>query len=421
MDDTPTPEPAPTLTGAVRYPAGPPAEPLVPSWQPPPQPAWAPPPSPVYFPPPPTPFAPPAPAPPGPSRSWLLPAIVGAVVGALVAGGIVVAADDDPAPIASRPASTIPSGADQLDISALLDDVQASVVTIEVNGQDASGLFGSAGSGIVLDDNGLILTNAHVIEGARTITIRAFDGSTSTAELVGSIPDNDVAIVRATDTEGLAAARLGDSSALQVGDEVIAIGNALDLTGQPTVTRGIVSALDRRIDGPNGVLANLIQTDAAINPGNSGGPLVAADGTVVGMNTAIIDNAQNIGFSIAIDAIKPLIDDIEAGRADVTPNTAFLGVSTADLDVVDPAVLERFSVGLDTGAFVTSVQPSSGADEAGLLPGDVITAIDGRAVASSQDVRDRIREHSPDEQVEITIERDGQEQTLTATLGSITD
>ena len=351
--------------------------------------------------------------------------LVGAIVGALVAGGLVVAFDDDPAPVpaaaGSRPAAEIDSGGEPMDIAALLDTVRPSVVSIEVNGEGGGGLFQGAGSGVVISDDGLVLTNAHVINGAETITVRFFDGSTSPAELVGSFPDADVALVQVEDTDGLVPATLGDSSNLQVGDEVVAIGNALDLTGQPTVTRGIVSALDRQIDGGGTRLDDLIQTDAAINPGNSGGALVAADGTVVGIPTAIIGDAQNIGFAIEIDAVKPLIEDIRAGNGEVTPNTAFLGVSTVDLADVDDAVRTRFGIEADEGALVQSVSPGTAAEEAGLEVGDVIIAIDGDDVATSTDVRDRIRDHQAGDEVTLTIERGGDEQELSAQLGAIGD
>jgi S1-C subfamily serine protease len=410
----------PTLAGPILYPVAPP-----PPTRPPPPPV---PPVTGEHP------VPPPPRPPEPSptasggargrrRAVLLPALVGAVVGALVAAGTVVALDDDPEPVVSRPASVIPTAADgSMDIRQVLDAVQPSVVTIEVNGESSQGVFGAAGSGIVISDDGLVLTNAHVIADAQTITVRFFDGSTSEAELVGSFPDDDVALVQVAEADGLTAAELGDSDALQVGDEVVAIGNALDLTGQPTVTRGIVSALDREIEGQGIALDDLIQTDAAINPGNSGGPLVAADGTVVGINTAIIDGSQNIGFSIAINSLKPLIEDIRAGNGEITPNTAFLGVSSADVGQVDEAVLERFGVDADAeGAFVLDVRPGTPAEEAGIEAGDLIVALDGESVSGSEEVRNAIRSHEPGDEIEVDIERGGESRTVTAELGSITD
>ena len=359
----------------------------------------------------------------GSGRSALFGALAGAVVGGLVAAGVAVALDDDPEPGADRPAAAIPAAAgDEMDIRGVLDAVQPSVVTIEVNGANGSGVFGSAGSGIVISDDGLVLTNAHVVADARAITVRFFDGETADAELVGSFPDDDVALVQVEDTDGLVPATLGDSDTLQVGDEVVAIGNALDLTGQPTVTRGIVSALGREIDGQGVSLENLIQTDAAINPGNSGGPLVAADGTVVGINTAIIDGSQNIGFAIAIDAVKGLIDDIRDGNAEITPNTAFLGVSTADLADVAPGVLDRFGLDAgDDGAFVVEVVPDSAAADAGIEAGDLIRSIDGADVQTSAEVRDTIREHAPGDEIDLEVLRDGATEQFTAQLRGITD
>src|SRR4029077_14615189 len=160
-----------------------------------------------------------------------------------------------------------------------------------------------------------------------SIKVKMSDGRELSADLVGSSPDDDVALIKIRDVSGLTAAELGSSAQLQVGDQVVAIGNALDLQGTPTVTQVIVSAVNRSIDaggesggesGSGESLSNLIQTDAAINPGNSDGPLVNASVQVVGIDTAIIGDAQNIGFAIPIDVIKPLITDIQNGKSSVT-------------------------------------------------------------------------------------------------------
>ena len=357
----------------------------------------------------------------GGGSGLLLGTIVGAVVSALVATGLVVALDDDPAPVrSSGPSATIPAGA-AMDVRDVLDRVERSVVSIEVNGRDSGGLFGSAGSGVVISVDGLVLTNAHVIEGAQTITVISTDGSKAEAEIVGSLTQDDIALVRMTGKTGLTPATLGSSEAVQVGDEVLAIGNALDLGGEPSVTRGIVSAKDRSIHDAGISLENLIQTDAAINPGNSGGPLVNARGEVVGINTAIIPDAQNIGFSIAIDSIKPLIEDIKAGKGEIKTEAAFLGVSSRNVDEVLPDVLDQFGVTVDEGAFIDEVVPGSGAESARLQAGDVIVEIDGEAVSTSDDVRAQVRSREPGDRIEITIERDGERQVLRATLGSTTD
>ncbi len=388
--------------------APPPVPPLEPPARRSPPPAWPVP-------------APPPPAPRGRSRPALLGALVGALVGARVAGGLVVAVDgdDEPAAAASRPALGLDG--EEMDIAGVLDEVQASVVSIEINDSGQQGLFGGAGSGVVISEDGLVLTNAHVVDGARTIDAVFFDGSRREAELVGSLPADDIALIRVTDTSDLDPAELGSSSDLQVGDEVVAIGNALNLGGRPSVTLGIVSAKDRTISDATITLDELIQTDAAINPGNSGGPLVNALGEVVGINTAIIQDAQNVGFAIAIDAIKPRIEDIRAGRAEVTPDTALLGVGTNDIDQVAPPVLDEFGVDTDEGAFVVNVVPGSGAAGAGIEPGDVIVGFDGERVASSTEVRERVRSRSPGDEVDIDILRDGERQTVTAELGAISD
>jgi putative serine protease PepD len=349
--------------------------------------------------------------------------VAGAVAGGLLVGGttaVVMAVDGDEAPVVARPAIVTPEGV--MDIQAILDKVQESVVTIETTGSGGSGVFEGAGTGIVLSEDGLVLTNAHVIGSSDEIDVRLFDGATHSASLVGSSPDEDLAVIQVDGVDDLVPAELGSSDALQVGEPVIAIGNALNLGGQPSVTQGIVSAKNRSIQGPgvggeNVDLDNLVQTDAAINPGNSGGPLVDVSGQVVGVNTAIISDSQNIGFAIAIDAVKSQIEDLQNGGGEITPDTAFLGVSTVDVSGVEDAVREQLGIRTEDGAFVADVTPDSGADDAGLRAGDVIVAIDGDEVETSTEVADTVREHEPGDEIEITIERDGKEQDLTATLG----
>jgi S1-C subfamily serine protease len=198
-----------------------------------------------------------------------------------------------------------------LDVAGVLSAVQASVVSIETTVTVRQGPFEShgtgAGTGVVLDTGGHILTNAHVVEGATSITVTVpGDDTPREAELVAADESTDIAVLRVSDTDDLVAATIGDSDSLQVGDDVVAIGNALALEGGMTVTQGIVSALDRSIESETGTLDRLIQTDAAISSGNSGGPLVNATGEVIGINTAVARSsdtveASNIGFAIAID------------------------------------------------------------------------------------------------------------------------
>jgi putative serine protease PepD len=304
-----------------------------------------------------------------------------------------------------------------LDIRTILDKAQPSVVTIQTGHQDS--IFGGTGSGVIISDDGLILTNAHVIAGAGgVIQVRFNDGSTGSASLVGANTGQDIALIRA-DRSGLTPATLGSSANLRVGDDVVAIGNALNLGGDPSVTRGIVSAKDRSITDGQVSLDNLIQTDAAINPGNSGGPLVDAEGRVVGINTAIIEGAQNVGFSIAIDSVKALIPELEAGGGDLNPNTALLGIRSVTVGPdLDPALRDQYGVVADTGALVASVEPESPAEDGGLEVGDVVVELDGTAITSNEQLTGEVRSHSPGETVGITVERQGRRRNFDVTLGS---
>jgi putative serine protease PepD len=355
-----------------------------------------------------------------PRRAALLGAVAGAVVAALVSAGINVAMDDDGG---SRPTATpaqvtpITTTKGSLDIGAILQKVQASVVSIETNETTFRGTVQAAGSGIILTADGLVLTNAHVINGATDITVVLNDGTKHPATLVGSSPDDDIAVVRVSGVQDLKPADLGSSDDLQVGEEVIAIGNALNLGGEPTVTRGIVSAKNRDLSAEGVQLQGLIQTDAAINPGNSGGPLLNAAGQVVGMNTAIVQDAQNLGFSIAIDTAKPIVQDIEDGKAQVTPDGAFLGVSTLDVDQLTDDPRDRFGVKSDSGAVVAEVVPGAAANDAGVAVGDVITKIDGTSIATADDVREVVLDHKAGDKIDVVVERDGDAKTLHVTLG----
>jgi S1-C subfamily serine protease len=302
--------------------------------------------------------------------------------------------------------STILDG-DVLDIQGVLAKVRPSVVTINTGSESRAGIFEGAGSGVVIGADGLILTNAHVIADADTIEVTFFDGTIKTAVVVGTFPDDDIAIVNAADISGLQPADLGSSADLRVGDDVVAIGNALDLGSTPSVTKGIVSAKDRTIEDSFIRLENLIQTDAAINPGNSGGPLVNAAGQVVGINTAIIDNAQNIGFAISIDVVRPLIDRALDGDADLSPDTAFLGVTSISLTNLDPSVQDEFGVSVPAGAFVQDVVPGSPAAEAGIARGDVVTEIAGEAITSAEDVARVVRSRRPGDLVTVVVQREG--------------
>ena len=384
---------------------------------------------------PPPPWAPAAPVPPGPpsggpgdtkAGSWVAIALIAALIGALVGGGLaVLMADDDDAGTTSRTATPSFSPntsnlAPPRDIQEVLARVQPGVVAVRSAAFQGSGGFDldpnpvqGAGTGMILSTEGDILTNAHVVEGATSIRVTLFgEREPREAVLVGAAPDSDVAILRLRDASGLEgrAVTLGDSGRMKVGDDVVAIGNALALPGGPTVTVGIVSALERSIAG----LSNLIQTDAAINPGNSGGPLVNSDGEVIGINTAVAgQRAQNIGFAIAIDTVKPLLDRLRAGES--APAQGFLGVSTATLT---PEIRERLDFGPEAGAIVIEVVPGSPAASAGLLPNDVITRIGDQDIDTNANVQTAVRAHKPGDQVEIAWTRGDEEQRATVVLAT---
>ena len=256
------------------------------------------------------------------------------LVAALVATGVTVALDDDTPASVDRPVVTPVTTSEGTRSTSRRSSPRCSRRSWPSRraAPPRRAPSRAPGSGIVLSADGLVLTNAHVIGSVGDITVVLSDGSEHPATLVGASPDDDLAVIQVQDVdEDLVPAELGSSDDLQVGDEVIAIGNALNLGGEPTVTRGIVSAKDRDLNAEGVTLEGLIQTDAAINPGNSGGPLVNAAGQVVGMNTAIVADAQNLGFSIAIDVARPIIEDLKAGEGQVTPDQAFLGVSSTDV------------------------------------------------------------------------------------------
>ena len=354
-------------------------------------------------------------------RAPLLGALVGAIVAGAVAVGAIWAAGDGGERVETvfdfgeTTPSTVLDG-EVLDIQGVLAKVQPSVVTIDIGAESIRGIFEGTGSGVVISEDGLVLTNAHVIQGADTIDVRFFDGTVKRADVIGSFPDEDIAIVQARDVSGLIPAELGTADSLRVGDDVVAIGNALDLGESPSVTKGIVSAKGRTISDGVLTLEDLIQTDAAINPGNSGGPLVNAAGQVVGINTAIIDNAQSIGFAINIDNVKPLIERALDGDADLSPDTAFLGVTSISVSNISEALRNQFGILEDTGAFVQEPLQGSPAEDAGIERGDVITSIDGQPVDSSQDVARIVRSLRPGDSVEVLLERNGTTERVTVTL-----
>ncbi|MGH9138491.1 MAG: S1C family serine protease [Acidimicrobiales bacterium] len=298
-----------------------------------------------------------------------------------------------------------------IDVAAVAAAVGPSVVT--VSGTIGQGGFEaeSVGTGVIISDDGEILTNAHVIAGIDDVRVR-FSGNTepTPAEVVAADATNDLALLR-VDTTGLPAATFADPGSVRIGDPVVAIGFALDLDGDPSVTLGIVSALDRTLQvTAQDSLDGLIQTDAAISSGNSGGPLVNAAGEVVGINTAVAQGdaqvaATNVGFAISAAEIGEVLPSLREGGQ---REPGFLGVEMADRDDGGQ------------GAVVREVVPGSPAAAAGLQVGDIVVAVDDSLITGSAGLQGAVRDHSPGDQVRITVVRDGEEVELSVTLAERT-
>ena len=312
------------------------------------------------------------------------------------------------------PATSLASS-DTKSINSIYETYKSSVVGIR-NDSTRTNVFGqevpmaSAGSGFIISTDGYILTNNHVVENADKLTVTLFDETSYPATVVGTDPDNDVALLK-INAANLNTVKLGNSDNLVVGETVLAIGNPLgELTY--TVTAGIVSAENREIN-ENGIPINMFQTDAAINPGNSGGPVFNLSGEVVGISTAKYASAEveGIGFAIPInDAIK-IADQLKAtGHAKGRP---YLGISVADAG--NPQSGSTFGDG--EGVYVAAVDPNGGAAKAGVLKGDLITALNGKVIKSSSALIAALKDLDAGSTVNITVSRDGKTITLSVTLG----
>lgn len=265
------------------------------------------------------------------------------------------------------------------------------------------------GSGVIISAEGQILTNNHVVERADEVMVTLTDGREYQARVVGRDPKTDLAVLQVDVAESLPAATLGNSEYLRVGDWVMAIGNPFGLSH--TVTAGIVSGKGRIIGA--GPYDDFIQTDASINPGNSGGPLFNMNGEVVGINTAMLPHGRGIGFAIPIDTAKPLIPQMVA-TGGVT--RGYLGVS---IQSITPELAEAMKLAGTQGALVGEVKPDSPAARAGLQTGDVITAFNGKPVATAHDLPGMVAETPVGEDVSVTLERQGEAVELGVTVGKL--
>ena len=267
------------------------------------------------------------------------------------------------------------------------------------------------GTGIILQSDGYVLTNNHLIDGAESVVITLYNGESYAARVVGGDFNPDVAVVK-IDAEGLRSARAGSVENLEVGQDVIAIGHALALPGGPTVSKGVISALGRSIDaGLQDTFIDLIQTDASINPGNSGGPLVNVRGEVVGVNTASINGGQGINFAINIDdALTVSRQIIEHGFVE----RGFLGIAPINLT---PVIATQMGVPVDEGIVVARVVDGSDAQAAGLRGGDVIVAMNGSNIRNTGDLSKFLLDHPPGDRISLRLFRDGIELKTEAILG----
>jgi putative serine protease PepD len=360
------------------------------------------------------------------ARTTIAAIAAAALIGGGVGGGVVGLVDNNDTTttttVAQTPTATTDSGITQpvstkgLTARQIYDRAAGSVAFITSQIRQASdNPFGgvqsgvATGSGFVIDPKGLIVTNAHVVDGATAITVKLGDGKAVKATLVGKDESTDLALLK-IDPSGhtLKALPLADSSTVHVGDPTYAIGNPFGL--DRTLTTGVVSALQRQIQAPNNfTIANVIQTDAALNPGNSGGPLLDAAGRVIGVNSQIESNSSGasgeagnvgIGFAVPSNTVRRVVDQLEkTGHV----SHAWLGVESSDAS--------------SGGATVGQVISGSPADKAGVRAGDTITAVDGGKVADAASLGDLIDGHAVGDEVKLTVHRGGSVKTLTVKLG----
>ena len=336
--------------------------------------------------------------------------VVSALIGAVVG---VVATRDDSSKVSTGSIVTAPSAdgvaAAQTQVGKIAAAVAPSVVTITAMTENQFGEGESVGTGVIIDSNGELLTNAHVVADAKSVQVRLMNETEPRkGTVVASDATNDLALVK-IDATGLTAAVFADSTKVRLGDPVVAIGYALNLDGGPSVTSGIVSALGRTITTDGGALNGLIQTDAAISSGNSGGPLVNDRAQVIGINTAVARSdtgtaANNIGFSISTQEVLRVVEALRAQGKGVKRKQGYLGVGLTD----------RTDGG--QGAVIANVESGSPADKAGIREGDVVVAINDEPIAGRTGMIAIVRDAQPGETITVKVERKGKTVTVKATL-----
>ncbi len=288
-----------------------------------------------------------------------------------------------------------------------LSESVVSITSIRITGNPFSGFapVQGAGTGVILDKKGYIVTNNHVIEKAEQVKVSLKDGRSLDGKVIGTDPATDLAIIK-IEEQNLPCAPLGDSGDLKVGQIVLAIGNALGLPGGHSVSTGVVSAYGRPLQGSDFIHEGFIQTDAAINPGNSGGPLADIYGNVIGINTAIIPYAQGIGFAIPINTAKWVIEQIlEKGRV-IRP---WLGIVGLDINSL---IVKRFNLTTDSGILVINIVPGSPAQKAGFLQGDILRSVENSRIKKTSDLVVELSNYNIGTEVVVKVLRNGIEQKI---------
>ncbi|RIE07725.1 PDZ domain-containing protein [Candidatus Cryosericum odellii] len=352
--------------------------------------------------------------------------LLGSVLGGIL-GNYVVMSNPGTFPWARTVSATYPVGTSSSSTTIVTSEEQAienavkivspAVVQINITSVSqnpfgfSSGTQEGLGSGFIITSDGYILTNNHVVEGATKITVMLKDGREFSGQVVGTDTTSDVAVVKIKGTN-LPTVQLGDSSALTVGQKVIAIGNPYGLS--QTVTTGIISALERNVQASaTENLVGVVQTDAAINPGNSGGPLVDLSGRVVGMNTMIYQNAQGLGFSVSINTAKKVYDAILKNGKITWPA---LGIQGATLTT---SIAQQYNVKASQGVYIVQITSGSGAEAAGLKAGDVITTIDDKSMTTIDGILSYIRSKNVGDTVQVVADRGGTTKTFSVVLKAL--
>jgi S1-C subfamily serine protease len=361
--------------------------------------------------------------------SALIGGLVVAVAGLIgIQTGLIDTDDESPQTTGmalAKPTNDGDGNGDGLSVNEIYKRDSEGVVFIQA--QQSAGA--ATGAGFVIDDEGHILTNAHVVQGADDISVEiGDDGESRDAKLVGMDPSSDVALLDVDENNDLTSLEMGDSTAVEVGDPVVAIGNPFGL--DRTVTSGIVSAKARQIQAPNGFsISDVLQTDAAVNPGNSGGPLLDGNGRVIGINSQIATNGggnEGVAFAVPIETAQDVADQL---LADGSVERAYLGISGGD---ITPEAADALDLPTEHGVLISEAYDGGPADEAGLqgatgertvdgqpLPtgGDIITEIDGEQIEGMEQVISEVNTRQPGDELTLTCIRDGETREVTVTLG----